>query len=341
MRGRAFGFVVILCATWVAARMGFAVMADEQTPVGKNHFVSAETKSGAVPKSLPVKTDHKESALRQALAKKVRIDRRTTILLPAAPHKLSAFAKPTDEQADKNSIEIVPSIVVEPFRFESPRKDQRPRPIQIYAYSFWRPGDAAVGVLGNGQYGGGQSAMLMTIPLLRFPNRRGGARLALTGRASVSHDRPRERELAAGLRWRPSAAFPGQFSLEQRFRPNRPDALAAFVSGGYDGTLPLGLSLNSYGQAGIVTGDTGGVFADVQLHALKPVVAQSRSTLAAGAGVWGGGQSQIVRLDIGPSARAHFVAGSTQLRLDASWRFRIAGDARPGNGPALTLSTSF
>ena len=71
--------------------------------------------------------------------------------------------------------------------------------------------------------------MLVTIALLRFLNGVGGTRLALTGRASVLHDRLREHELAAELRRRPSAAFPTQFFLEQGFRPNRADALAAFV----------------------------------------------------------------------------------------------------------------
>ncbi|MCF8497577.1 MAG: hypothetical protein K9G32_03930 [Sphingomonadaceae bacterium] len=48
-----------------------------------------------------------------------------------------------------------------------------------------------------------------------------------------------------------------------------------------------------------------------------------------------------MRLDVGPSARAWVPAGPARLRIDASWRFRVAGDAQPGNGPAVTLSTSF
>jgi hypothetical protein len=188
------------------------------------------------------------------------------------------------------------------------------RLIKLYAYSFWRQGDAAQGVLGNGQYGGSQSALLMTIPLLEFPNDVSISRFSLIGQASVAHDDVRAREWSAGLRWHPSAAFPAQLSLERRFRPDRPDAFAAYVSGGHDGTsLPLGFALDGYGPA----------------------------KLAAGAGAWAGGQSDIMRVDIGPSVRANLQAGATSLRLDASWRFRIVGNARPGDGPAVTLSTSF
>lgn len=51
-------------------------------------------------------------------------------------------------------------------------------------------------------------------------------------------------------------------------------------------------------------GNAGNGLAGVQLHALKPVVTQERTTLAASSGVWGGG-------------------------------------GQPGKGLALTLSTSF
>ena len=118
--------------------------------------------------------------------------------------------------------------------------------------------------------------------------------------------------------------------------------IAAFVSGGHDSTpLPLGFALDGYGQAGFVTGKSGGGFADAQLHALKNMASNERISLTVGAGVWAGGQSNIMRVDMGPSVRAKLQAGKMSLRLDASWRFRIVGNARPGDSPAVTLSTSF
>ncbi|MFN3451057.1 MAG: hypothetical protein ACK4ZE_02785 [Sphingorhabdus sp.] len=215
-------------------------------------------------------------------------------------------------------------------------------PFEVYAYSFWRRGTSAAGSLGNGQYGGSQSAVIAAIPLLRFARAPGLPRLSLTGRASVAQGRLRERELAAGVRWRPVARLPVQVFAERRFREDRPDAFAALVAGGTsDVKMPLGFRLDSYGQAGFVSGQDGGPFADVAVQAHRPIAKTGRASLAAGAGIWGGGQDNVMRIDVGPNIRANVMAGGAQFQLDASWRFRIAGQAQPGNGPTVTLSTSF
>ena len=333
MRGRAFGFVVIICATWVAARIGFTLLSNDSGHVSGDKTVSAIARP-----QLPLM--HNAAAPTFPSVKTVQsLPRRLSILRQAATHEWPASSGYIEAQSDK---EFVLFEATAPVFAEPTRTVRSPRPFQIYAYSFWRRGDAAQGVLGNGQYGGSQSALLVRIPLLRLPNNPSLSRLALIGRASMAHVAPREREFAAGLQWRPSASFPAQIALERHFRPDRDDAFVAFVSGGHDGTaLPLRFALDAYGQAGFVTGKDGGGFADVQMHAVKPVVALRRASLAAGAGAWGGGQSNIMRLDIGPSLRADLQSGSAQFRLDASWRFRIAGNAQPGNGPAVTLSTSF
>lgn len=152
-----------------------------------------------------------------------------------------------------------------------------PQGFEIYAYSFWRHGSSPTGMLGNGQYGGSQSAVIAAIPMLRFSGNPGLSRLSLNGRASVAHGSARERELAAGVRWRPVARIPVQVIAERRFRENRPDAFAALVAGGQSGVkLPLGFRLDGYGQAGFVSGQGGGPFADVAAHAHRPI-AQSHN----------------------------------------------------------------
>lgn len=344
MRGRAFGFVAILIVTWIAARIGFALMSDGQGPGGGDVVVLADTRASQIPKSIFDKQTRRMAFGSTFLAaKKVRmLPRRQPILRRAAMFQADIGERHIEAESYRPSTDFGPSKAVTTFQIGSRQEADSRRPVQIHAYSFWRRGDAAQGILSNGQYGGSQSAVLMAISLQRFRNEGSASRFALIGRASVSHDRPRERELSAGLRWHPSASAPVQLSLERRFRLERADAFAALISGGYDGAaLPLGFLLDGYGQAGFVTGKAGGGFADIQVHALKPVAALENKTVAAGLGVWGGGQSQIMRLDVGPSLRADLHARSTHLRLDASWRFRIAGDARPGDGPAVTLSTSF
>ena len=45
-----------------------------------------------------------------------------------------------------------------------------------------------------------------------------------------------------------------------------------------------------------------------------------------------------MRLDFCPAVRAHFPASGTEMRVDASSRFRIA---RTDSSPGVALSTSF
>ena len=349
MRGRAFGFVAILCATWVTARMGFIHIADVDRPVTSRRNVSVN--------AIAQPTSHigqgRPASHSVAKARSVVNRKQGLVSAPILTLVESMTFHPNgrmyalrdnagDWVANDKALDPISSEAITFSLVEPPKKPRSMRLINIYAYSFWRQGDAAQGVLASGQYGGSQSALLMTIPLLEFPKDDSVSRFALIGRASVAHDDLHAREWAAGLRWRPSAAFPAQLSLERHFRPNRPDAFAAFVSGGHDSTsLPLGFALDGYGQAGFVTGKSGGGFADAQLHILRNMANHGHAKLAAGAGAWAGGQSDIMRIDIGPSVRAGLQAGSKQLQLDVSWRFRIAGDARPADGPAVTLSTSF
>jgi hypothetical protein len=216
------------------------------------------------------------------------------------------------------------------------------RPVEVYGYSFWRNGQSARSQLGLGQYGGSQSAVLIALPIQRFSRTEGPTRFALIGRVSASHGDVREREFAAGLRWRPLASTPVQLSVERRVREDRPDATAAFVSGGTDGiNLPLGFVFDGYGQAGFVGGKGGGGFADVQLKAQRQILREARAVINAGVGLWGGGQDELLRVEIGPSIQAILPASRAQFRLDVSWRFQIAGNVQPDNGPAVTLSTSF
>lgn len=349
MRGQAFGFVAILCATWVAARIGFILIADRDKQVAPVHKASAGAIAQPdtyIKQGRPLShaaADSRSAANRTKGRAFAPVPTPLESMAVSSTRKIHAiWGNAGDWSPDGKAPSDMSSGAISPLLADPPKEGRSMRPIQIYAYSFWRQGNTAQGALGNGQYGASQSALLMTIPLLRYRRERSVSRFALIGRASISHDTLREREWAAGLLWRPSAAFPAQLSLERRFRPDRPDAVAAFVSGGHDGTsLPLRFALDGYGQAGFVTGKSGGGFADAQLHILRNIASDGQSKLAVGAGAWAGGQSDIMRVDIGPSGRASLKVGATSLRLDASWRFRIVGNARPGDGPAVTLSTSF
>jgi len=72
-----------------------------------------------------------------------------------------------------------------------------------------------------------------------------------------------------------------------------------------------------------------------------PLLRSGKARVAVGGGVWGGAQRGASRVDAGPTATLVLSSGRANLRASLDYRFRVAGDARPGDGPALTLSASF
>lgn len=155
----------------------------------------------------------------------------------------------------------------------------------------------------------------------------------------------RESDIAAGLSVRPLSAVPLIAHVETRLTGRvgrtgpRP---AAFVAAGFDeAPLALGARARGYAQAGYVGGRDATGFADGSLVAERTVLARGDTELAAGAGVWGGAQRGASRLDLGPSASLRFPLGGAAARLSLDYRLRVAGNAAPASGAALTLSAGF
>lgn len=154
----------------------------------------------------------------------------------------------------------------------------------------------------------------------------------------------RETDLAAGIRIRPVAALPLRAHGEVRvsrlgdrveLRPS------AFVTLGVERALPLDARVRGYAQAGYVGGKFATGFADGSLVVERGAKRFERGALAVGGGAWGGAQKGTERLDVGPTASMALRLGQGSVRLAADYRFRVAGDAEPSSGAALTLSTSF
>lgn len=150
------------------------------------------------------------------------------------------------------------------------------------------------------------------------------------------------REAAAGLEWQPTR-LPIRLVAEQR----------AMLDGGSSGPaigavggvsavkLPLAFSLEAYAQAGAVFREGSDAFADGAVRATREVGSIRKIRLQIGAGAWGAAQRGARRLDIGPSATASVPLGEKAVRIALDWRERVAGDARPGSGPALSIGTDF
>ena len=112
-------------------------------------------------------------------------------------------------------------------------------------------------------------------------------------------------------------------------------AFAVFLEGGiYEQPLPWSFSLNGYLQGGVVGLKSRDLFVDGGFAVTRPVYRQ----FSAGFGVWGGAQPGLYRVDAGPRLTMQ-VRRNVKVHLD--WRQRVAGNARPGSGPALTLAGDF
>jgi hypothetical protein len=59
---------------------------------------------------------------------------------------------------------------------------------------------------------------------------------------------------------------------------------------------------------------------------------------SAGLGVWGGAQPGLYRVDVGPRVTMKV---RRNVRVHFDWRQRVAGNALPGSGPAITLAGDF
>ena len=117
---------------------------------------------------------------------------------------------------------------------------------------------------------------------------------------------------------------------------------AAFVVTGLPRrTVGPGLEADAYVQAGYVGGDFATGFVDGKVTLEAPVTRSDHARFTIGGGAWGGAQRDASRLDVGPTASLKLSTGSTSLRASVDYRVRVAGDARPGNGVAVTLAASF
>lgn len=117
------------------------------------------------------------------------------------------------------------------------------------------------------------------------------------------------------------------------------DDFALTAYGGIDGIeLPTGARLDAYAQAGIVGRDG---FADGAVRIERDAASVGGIKVAVGAGAWAGIQPGVSRIDIGPQIVARVPIARRTLRLSTEWRQRVAGQAAPASGPALTLGLDF
>jgi len=108
-----------------------------------------------------------------------------------------------------------------------------------------------------------------------------------------------------------------------------------FAEGGLYQKPVFGLAtLDLYAQGGVVGLKSRDLFFDGGATFTRPLW----KNWSAGLGVWGGVQPGLYRVDAGPRLTMDVGRG---IRLHADYRQRLAGEASPSSGPALTIAGDF
>lgn len=207
-------------------------------------------------------------------------------------------------------------------------------------WTYLRAGDNgdSEGIAAASQLGGSQAGLRLGYGF----GETGRARVY--ARATMAIRRPEQREVALGFAFAPLARLPVDLAIERRVAAGKEgrSAFAAMVSGGVgDVALPAGFRLEAYGQAGLVGARRRDGFVDGAVVVDRRLGPDDNAPLRLGALAAGAVQPGAARVDIGPrlTLRLPDVGEGSRVALD--WRQRVAGDAHPESGLALTLATDF
>lgn len=166
-------------------------------------------------------------------------------------------------------------------------------------------------------------------------------RVALAARLTTPLE-GRGREAGVGVEWRPTR-LPVRLVAEQRIALDGGGGGPMLgIVGGLDPTPVIGrIRLEAYAQVGGIARDGVEGFVDGAARLAHPLAQAGGVRVDVGVGGWGGAQRGTARLDIGPSLGIVVPVAARRLRLTLDWRERVAGNARPGSGPALSIGTDF
>jgi hypothetical protein len=193
----------------------------------------------------------------------------------------------------------------------------------------------ASGTVSGGQLGASQAGVRAVYGI--DPSRR----LGLTARLAAPLE-GRGREAALGIEWRPTR-WPVRLIAEQRFvlDGGRGGPTVGVIAGYGPAEIAPGARIETYGQAGAIVRDGVEGFVDAAARLTHGVAERGRLRLDAGVGAWVSAQRGAARGDLGPSLGLALPLGRRSVRLALDWRQRIAGTARPGSGPALSVGSDF
>jgi hypothetical protein len=343
--GRPFRFVAVVGLGWTSARLLLLWQETGSLPAALGELVPIATATAAVEPMLGsvAALGDPPSTARMVIPPPVRVTSahpREPVYAPAPVLAVVAAAEPLPVAAvgASQSVPVIAASAVDPVARGVPASELPPSlagraRLSVSSWLIARNG-RGLGVGPNApQLGGSQGGVRVDYGI--------GRGLALTGRAAAPAAGA-GRELSLGVAWRPTGV-PVRIVAEQRFAlDGGAGGPALGISGGVD-ALPLaaGFTLEGYGQGGAIVRRGLEHYADASLRASRLLMEAGGVRIDVGAGAWGGTQRGVSRLDVGPSIGARVPLVGRTLRLSLDWRQRIAGDARPGSGPALSVGSDF
>ena len=206
------------------------------------------------------------------------------------------------------------------------------------AWAFLRGGGRASALSPVGQIGGGQAGGRILYKIDK------AERLAVTARVSRTIGGLHQTEAAVGLDWKPIDKLPVHLMLDRRIAIDKGgrNAWTLGAAGGVDDVrIAPGWRLDAYAEVGVVGAKRRDLYADGAARIARAIDLGSGRSLAIGAGVWGAAQPGAARLDAGPSVVLRAPVAGRIMAVALDWRERVAGDAKPGSGIALTVATDF
>ncbi len=232
---------------------------------------------------------------------------------------------------------------------EPPGQTTRPR-LPRWSADGWvllRGDQAPALAAGAAAYGGSQAGAVLRYGLAPASRLRPQAYVRFSAALGAN---VRQNEAALGLMLRPVRALPlavlGEGRLQVQSGQTRLRPVVMAVTELPPLHLPLDAEAEIYAQAGWAGGRGATPFYDMAATFERRLFRPLPGTeLNGGGGVWSGGQRGAVRLDVGPRVELRGMVGPSSrrigVRVGVDWRFRVAGDAKPGSGPALTVAAGF
>ncbi len=252
-------------------------------------------------------------------------------LLASIPDSLLAMPLPTSAQ----HVFDIPILAAAPPSKLPPSSAKRQLSWSIWLFTRNSDGASPAPQLGAAQAGGRLTYGLLSPTLLTSLS------------ASVRLARPLEGrgfEISPGLSLSGGKAIPVEMIIERRIRPekgNKDQWGVLLASGIAPREIRPGLTVEGFAQAGFTGTKTILPFAQMGAGIHRSAYSSPIAKVKIGAGLWADGQGKVGRIEIGPEIVTVVDTGALDVRVSAQWRIKVAGNAKPGSGPALSLSTSF